>query len=407
MTTDKLIELFGKCQSQTATAAEKAVLLSMLEDAGNEEAIRNLIDGQLAEEKPLQDISDSTFNAMLEAIFRAGNNLPAPVRKISFLQRWGRVAAAVLILLAGITAIALLMNRKEEHQQPALVQYPLDLPPGKNGAVLTLSDGSQLVLDSLNNGLIGTQNGAAVVLKNGELAYQPAEQTSVTVTFNTMSTPKGRQFSLLLPDGTKVWLNAASSLRYPTIFADNERKVEISGEAYFEVAKDARKPFYVSIGGRAAIEVLGTSFNVNAYENEVAVNTTLIDGSIAVSALSGTLKPGGNRVVLQPAQLARITTRAGANTQPEKILVVDNVDTGKITAWKDGIFNFNGTRLEEVMRQLERWYDIKVVYEKEIPNIRFGGKMSRNLNLDELLKILEASEVRFRMEEGRRLVVLP
>lgn len=407
MTEIQLRILFNKCQTETATPAEKAELLSLLNDPHNEEEVKGYIDLLLAEQKTFQETSPAVISSMLETIFRMENNAPAPVRRISFMQRWGKLAASIVVVLAAIAAIALMMNRNNHHQQPVIVQQPLDLPPGKAGAVLTLADGSQLVLDTLKTGLISSQQGVEVIVKNGQLAYHPTDQSTGEIVYNTMTTPKGRQFNLVLPDGSRVWLNAASALRYPTVFSGNERQVAITGEAYFEVVKDAKKPFKVSINGKAEVEVLGTSFNVNAYENEAGINTALIDGAVAVTALSDKNKSARNRVVLTPGQLARVAIAEGINMQPEKILVVNKVDIAKITAWKEGVFNFNGTRLEEVMRQLERWYDIKVVYEKDIPNIRFGGKMSRSLNLEELLKILEASEVKFRMEEGRRLVVLP
>jgi ferric-dicitrate binding protein FerR (iron transport regulator) len=209
-----------------------------------------------------------------------------------------------------------------------------------------------------------------------------------------MTTPKGRQFQVTLPDGTNVWLNAASSVRYPTSFTGNERRVEVTGEAYFEVVKNAAKPFIVEVNNKAAVEVLGTSFNINAYGDERSVRATLLSGSIRVGVPFAGRKKA---VVLAPGQQAEV-----AGTQ---ITVAENQDADKILAWKNGLFNFDGADLEEVMRQLERWYNIEVVYENGIPHTRFIGEMSRQIALTDLLDILKRTEVDFRVE-GRKLIVL-
>jgi ferric-dicitrate binding protein FerR (iron transport regulator) len=216
--------------------------------------------------------------------------------------------------------------------------------------------------------------------------YDPTVQTKNEILYNTMSTPRGRQFEITLPDGTHVWLNAASSIRYPTVFAGNERKVELDGEAYFEVTKNAKQPFIVRARNKATIEVLGTSFNISAYENEKSLNTTLLDGSVKV-----------NGTILKPGQQARVT---------DAVRVTDHADIDKVMAWQRGFFNFEGATLEEVMQQLERWYDIDVEYEQGIPDIEFGGEMSRNMSLNGVLVALEKSGIHYRLE-GRKLIVLP
>jgi ferric-dicitrate binding protein FerR (iron transport regulator) len=209
-----------------------------------------------------------------------------------------------------------------------------------------------------------------------------------------MRTPKGRMFRLLLPDGSAVWLNAASSIRYPTAFTGQQRRVEVTGEAYFEVAHQPQMPFRVSLNGGAAVEVLGTHFNVNAYAEDEQMNITLLEGAVQCSNGSG-------KAVLKPGQQARMTT----GNSP--IRVMDHADIEKVMAWKNGLFNFNDASLEEVMRQLERWYDIEVRYEKGIPRIEFIGKMDRSLTLAEVLAGLEMSKVHFRIEGERKLVILP
>lgn len=313
-------------------------------------------------------------------------------RRVIFM-RWWWAAAAVLLLFA--TGAYFWINSNRPGKQ-AIVQQPVDIAPGKDGAVLTLADGRQVVLDSLGNGVIAIQNGAQVLLQNGKVVYE-AGQASISadqLQFNTMSTPKGRQFQLLLPDGTKVWLNAASSIRYPTFFAGNERRVAVTGEVYFEVTKNKKMPFRVTVNESAGIEVLGTHFNVNAYSNEPELKTTLLEGSVKVSSMGN-----DQSFILKPGEQAAI--------HHSQLTIHDNIDLDKVMAWKNGLFNFEGVPITEVMKQIERWYDITVVYEKGVPNIEFYGEIGRNLSLAELIVALKDVGVHFRIEEGRRLVVLP
>lgn len=306
----------------------------------------------------------------------------APVRKLS--RMWW-AAAAILVLAAGTWMVV----KRPAVKQDITVNTPVqDIAPGKNGAILTLADGSQITLDSIGNGQISNQNGSRVILQNGSLTYDAA--SAVTASYNTIRTPIARQFRLVLPDGSRVWLNAASMLKYPTAFTGTDRTVEVSGEAYFEIAPDAEKPFRVKVNNKATIEVLGTDFNINAYMDESNIRATLLTGSIKVNATGGS-------AVLKPGQQAAIR---------ETIQVNKEINTGQVTAWKDGIFNFDGMGVEEVMRQLTRWYDIDVVYEQNIPDIRFYGEIGRNLSLSQVLEGLKLSGVNFRIE-GRKLIVLP
>ncbi len=328
--------------------------------------------------------------AMLQKILAAVPSVATERIESHRSRRW--IAAAVFLLLAGAGAWYFLPR----HTQPTVASRTgraPDVAPGHEGAILTLADGSKVTIDSLHNGLVATQNGARVVLDNGRLSYsqdKPAPGSGLV--YNAISTPGGRAFQFRLPDGTSVWLNAMSSIRYPTVFSGAERKVEITGEVFFDVAQDAQHPFLVNIGHETSIRVLGTQFNVNAYDNELASRTTLVDGAVRV--FHGDQTP----VQLKPGQQARITDNI-------KIISIDNLD--KITAWKNGLFNFDGAHIEEAMRQIERWYDIKVVYEKSIPDIQFFGELSRNQNLSELLDALKMSDVHFRIEKDRRLTVLP
>ncbi len=230
------------------------------------------------------------------------------------------------------------------------------------------------------------QNGVTAKVVDGALVY---EGKGNAVVYNTMSTPKGRQFQLTLPDGTKVWLNAASTIRYPTAFSGAERKVDITGEAYFEVTKGVT-PFVVNADNRAEITVLGTHFNVNSYSNEERLATTLLEGSVRVSK-------GNTSRQIRPGEQALVT---------ESVQVVSGVNTAQVVAWKDGLFDFDGASLEQVMRQLERWYDIEVVYKGKVPNITFWGGITKDVALADLLTGLKRSEVNFKIE-GRQLIVLP
>lgn len=310
------------------------------------------------------------------------------VRATSFLRK-GRWAAAVIVLLLG-TAFLWIRNSEQQTSVNASKPLAVDVQPGKEGAILTLADGSELLLDTLQNGVVAMQGGAIVKVINGELVYEGAANE---VFYNTTTTPKGRQYNLMLPDGSKVWLNAASSIRYPTAFAGKERQVEVSGEVYFEVARNTKQPFKVNISGKAEVEVLGTHFNVNAYDNEQNIQTTLLEGSVRVTS------SGSGKVVLTPGQQAQVSDGG-------TVKVIKKVNSDQVIAWKSGVFNLNGLTLQEVMRQVERWYDIEVVYEKGIPDITFGGEMGRAVSLNDLLTFMEGSKVHFRIE-GKRLIVMP
>jgi transmembrane sensor len=322
-----------------------------------------------------------------------------------FLQPWFKYAAAAILIIAVVFFIW--SSRQKPMTVTASAETPkptnTDIAPGSQGAILTLADGRQVVLDSLGNGTISLQTGAEVRLKDGQLVYAPVASAEQQLAYNSISTPKGRQFQLVLPDQTKVWLNAASSLKYPTQFSGNERRVEIQGEAYFEVAKDARKPFIVSLpdrpdGAGADVKVLGTHFNINAYSNEPAIKTTLLEGAVQiVKHKTGNRKE--NAIVLKPGEQGVDIANA-----PLTIYRSPNID--KVMAWKNGVFNFEEATLQEVMHQLERWYDIDVEYETGIPKLEFVGKMGRDLSLKNVLRGLELSKVHFRLE-GRKLVVLP
>ncbi|GEP98086.1 hypothetical protein CCY01nite_43460 [Chitinophaga cymbidii] len=253
-----------------------------------------------------------------------------------------------------------------------------------------LSDGRQIVLDSLENGIVATEGDNSARLDNGQLVYETGSGSDPGTRYNTMQTPNGREFQVTLPDGSRVWLNAASAVRYPVPFPENERKVEVSGEVYFEVTPDPQRPFRVQIDDRAEIEVLGTRFNINAYKEEESLRATLLEGAVR-------FRGKAEQVVLKPGQQARLSA---------KLEVKDNVKTDKIMAWRNGLFNFEGMRLDEVMRQLGRWYDMEIVYQGKVPEVEFYGDLDRHVSLAGVLKALESADIKFRIE-GKQLIVLP
>lgn len=331
---------------------------------------------------------------ILQEILHRDTPQQLPTRRhILFLRTWtGRVAAAILLLL-GTGALYLALYQEQPAPQHTIAKAS-GIPPGKDGAILTLADGSQVVLDSLGNGIVATQNGAQARIENGALVYNVVGKTSGEVVYNTMSTPKGRQYSLLLPDGTRVWLNAASSIRYPTVFTGKERQVNITGEVYLEVAQHKAMPFTVHTPNGAKIDVLGTHFNVNAYADESSMRTTLLEGAIRVTK-------GSQTAMVQPGQQAQLVQTTG------QLTVTDHADVDKIMAWKNGAFNFEGLSLQEAMRQLERWYDIEVVYQDgEVPNVHLWGKMNREVPLDALLKMLTDAQLKCKIEDKRKLVLM-
>lgn len=303
------------------------------------------------------------------------------------ILRWSAAAAAVVALLVvGDYAF----NRWKDHRtQPGIARQ--DIQPGGNKAVLTLADGRVITLDSAQNGTLAVQGAAQVQkVQNGQLAYHTTENGgAAAATYNTISTPRGGEYQVVLPDGTKVWLDAASSLRFPTAFGGGERSVELTGQAYFEVVQD-RSVFHVK-AGQADIAVLGTHFNVNAYKDESGIRTTLLEGAVRVD-------DAGQSRVLSPGDQASCT---GGTIQ-----VAPNVDVAAVVAWKNGLFQFSHTDLQSVMRQLMRWYNVDVVYEGAAPVQSFDGKLQRDLSLSQVLSILEKSQVHFRID-GRRIIVQP
>lgn len=307
-----------------------------------------------------------------------------PVKVIPLYKKWlPKVAAAVLLL--AVATLGWQYYRSAENVIPAdkLAGSKPDPLPGGNKAMLTLANGTTVMLDSATNDAIPSQGATKVIRINGQLKYEAGQAADDAVVYNTLSTPRGGQYKIELPDGTLVWLNAASSLRFPTTFNKGERTVVLNGEGYFEVAHKNNMPFKVQLGS-GVVEVLGTRFNVMAYPNETIVRTTLLQGAVKVthSAHSARLVPG------QQASWAA----DGSN------ITVSQTDGEEAVSWKEGYFQFNKAPLADVMRQLERWYNVEVRYEGSTGKREFWGKIPRNVRLSEALKILELSNIPYSMK---------
>lgn len=333
-------------------------------------------------------ISDAMEDAAFEKIISVDavhedGTTTAP--RIRFLRSgWMRAAvAAVLILGTG----AYFLMRKTSHEAPVVVRQPNTQP--NNKATLTLADGATITLDSAGNQVI-RQGNVAVHQHNGQLQYT-LEGNETTLSYNTLTVPRGTQYKLALPDGTTVWLNAASRLRYPTAFVGKERVVELEGQGYFEIAQHANQPFKVKANG-VEVQVLGTHFDVMAYSDESSVNTTLLEGAVNIVK-------GGQQQRLKPGQQAILDNKTDQ-------LSVQQADIDMVSAWRTDFFELDGTDLSTILRQLARWYDVEIVYKANVRSEALSGRISRNLRLQDVLQALAGNEVQFKVE-GKQVIVLP
>lgn len=294
--------------------------------------------------------------------------------------------AASVIIVAGLFIFKPFSGKKDDNGISAV---PKDIAPGGNKAILTLSDGRTIILDSAINGELTVEGKTAITKTDGRIDYATGIVANGELVYNTISTPKGGQYQLTLSDGSKVWLNAMSSISYPVSFSEAERTVTITGEAYFEVMKDAKKPFKVKVND-AVVEVLGTHFNVKAYNDEAVIKTTLAEGSVKVMT-------GTSNTILSPGQEAQITRQGDIKT------VTANME--EALAWKDGKFLFTDAPIEEIMQQVARWYDAQIIFENK-PTDHFNADVSRDVPVSKLLHILELTKrVHFKIENKRIIVM--
>ncbi|MBO9730352.1 MAG: FecR domain-containing protein [Chitinophaga sp.] len=361
-------------------AAGQQEFYALLGDPGQREALTEVF-MELTGAPDMDLEFDLSLQPLLEKAKSVDLPRDTPVKRM-YYWRWAAAAIVLLVLAGGIYRLT-----EQPKRTPPTVAHSGAIAPGKQGAVLMLADGSTVLLDSMKNGVVASQAGTNVVLNNGQVVYDANTASTTAIAYNTISTPRGRQFSVVLPDGTKVWLNAASSLRYPVAFSGNTREVRITGEAYFEVAADAAKPFSVHFHEKGVVEVLGTAFNVNAYTDEPIIKTTLLQGSIRVN----------KQQVLQPGEQANIDKNGS-------ITVDNNAETENAIAWKKGLFMMSSTDLPALFRQISRWYDIEVDMKGELPKRSFGGTIDRDVNLSDVIEALNIYGVNCKLENGKLIV---
>lgn len=391
---EKIRQLVSRYLNDELSDEERQQLLQITEDADNADLIKVLGDMLAAEPMAHVPVDERRLRQSLTKVLAVDKGIRhLRVRRTVY---WLRYAAAV-ILVAGIGAYAWLKERDQPHlsaKNNMLTAPVSDVAPGGQKAVLTLADGTAIQLDSAADGQLATQQGSQVLKKDGRVIYTSTDKEENIQVYNTLRTPRGGVYQITLPDGTRVWLNAASSISYPVAFTGGERVVKITGEVYFEVASHPQRPFIVKVNETNSIEVLGTQFDVKAYGEDDLISTTLLQGAVRIVS-------NGKKAALKPGQQASISDRQ---------LLVKTIGQGGISeamAWKEGRFNFQDASLQEIMRQLSRWYDIEVVYEKGIPDLEFIGEVERSLPLSQVLKGLKMSGVNFRLEKGRRLIVSP
>ncbi|TSJ40529.1 DUF4974 domain-containing protein [Mucilaginibacter corticis] len=339
------------------------------------------------------DLSESEIDTSHQKMWEAVRPVEAKIKPL-----WHRIAIAASVIIC-LSFAAIYYLHKPGPQKQMVYNKPQDLLPGGNKAILTLSNGKKIVLNNIKNGNVAVQAGAQIVkTQNGQLVYSlnntnpglPAESAG-SLTYNTITTPRGGQWQLTLPDGSRVWLNAASSITFPAMFSGQNRNVKITGEVYFEVVHNAAKPFNVTVGG-LTIEDLGTHFNINAYDDEGSIKTTLLEGSVKVSsrAASTTLIPG---------------QQSSVDQNSDKIYV-KNADVDEAISWKNGLFQFDRADIKTVMREFARWYDVNVQYSGKIPVRAFSGSIDRNTKASVALQILSIQGVHFQIKD-KQIIVLP
>ncbi len=338
----------------------------------------------------LRDQSFTDYSDASKADELFGNIIYSAKQTESFVKRKRRVWFAAAAVIAVIVSVGSLYYSTigTSKDNIATLTPEKDILPGRNKAVLTLGNGAKVVLDNASNGVVAKEGSVNLIKQGGELSYLSFSKPATSVSYNTVSTPNGGMYKLVLSDGTKVWLGAASSLKYPASFAGSERKVELTGEAYFEVFHNSKMPFSV-VANKVTVEDIGTHFNINAYPEESAIKTTLVEGAVKVSS-------GNLAELLVPGKMASFHNDA---------FTLTDADVEQDLAWKNGYFIFNKTGVEAMMRQLSRWYDVTVSYEGKVTDNVFVGQIKREETLVGALKILELSGMHFRIE-GRQLIVL-
>jgi transmembrane sensor len=396
-------DLFNRMLERKCSRSEAEELVRWLSAEPQHSEAARLINAELQKVLNPDAVNDERVHAVIEeCLNRILKEKQPSIHRVHFLKTsWFRYAASVIVIISAAALVRAFMRQRPSAPVASVLVSHQDISPGTNRAILTV--GNQSI--NLSNNKTGIAVGKAITYTDGERIADAGQLLQ-------LSTPRGGQYQAVLPDGTKVWLNAASSIKFPSKFTGATREVEVTGEAYLEVAKNTKQPFFVHTN-KETIQVLGTSFNVNAYEDEEAEKTTLINGSIVVSSFRrsdegatekspntqrflANARNDGAGVILKPNQQSIIK---------ENKIQIQTINSDEAIAWKNGIFNFNKLPLREVLRQLARWYDVEVVYQKGVPDIMFVGEMERDLTLNQVLNVLSKMEVHFKLE-GRKLIVM-
>ncbi len=404
-------DLFQRYLEKKVTADEEAELMQLLTESSDEEQ-HEMVDEFYGNMQEVYKMKESDADRAFKMIVKKPSaKVYSPSFKVSGL--FFRIAAAAAVALIFITATLYIFNNDKENPAKEInkiveiakpIEKPLyknDIRPGGNKAILTLADGTKVVLDDAKEGKIKEQGNTTIIkLDSGRLAYNNKSGIPALgkiVQYNTLTTPRGGKYCITLPDGTIVWLNASTTLRFPVAFAGNIRKVEIKGEAYFEVAKDETMPFIVK-AGNSEIKVLGTHFNVMAYADEKLLKTTLLEGKVEISVIKkGEGGQSSPVMTLEPGEQAQLDIN--------NAITVVKADLEEAIAWKNGFFIFKNEPIESVMQKIARWYDVNVVYENTNDILQFTGNISRAENISEVLRIMELTETLHFKIEGKTITV--
>ncbi len=390
MNRERIVYLYQSYLDNTSAPDELQELESVLNNPEHEEILKEIVDKSYfnISKEQIRDMSDSPARE------KSFSYIVAQVQNKKPVKLWPRIAvAASVLLMLSIGGYFLVLQKQPSNQ---IAQNEIhDIAPGSNKAVLTLANGKTIILTGARNGKLAVQGYAAINKTADEKVVYKADQVSPAsetatkeVVYNTLTTPRGGQYHLVLADGTNVWLDAASSITYPVAFIGKDRQVNITGQVYFEVAHNAAKPFRVTTKNQT-IEVLGTHFNVNAYPDEPNTKTTLFEGSIKLTSNTG-------QAILKPGQQAQINHG--------RINIVNDANMDEAIAWHKGLFEFHDADIQTVMRQLSRWYNVDVSYEGKITDRHFSGKLYRNVTALTVADILSYKKIHFRIE-GKQIIV--
>jgi transmembrane sensor len=407
MQKDAIRYLIGQYMNDELTAQQQVELLQLLGQHEERELIDVLREMMEAESAGAAAIDAETMQASLQRVLAADKLMePAmPGRLMTMRGPWRWVAAAACLLTVGVAGYVWL-NKKSTTVPVAVTSGPYknDVQPGSQKAMLTLGNGQQIVLDSAANGLLAQEGNAQVRKEGAGLTYQSAMGNGQSaITFNTLTTPRGGEYKLILPDGSKVWLNAASSIRYPTAFTGTTREVELNGEGYFEVAtlrlrSGKKMPFHVKTNGQD-IEVLGTHFNVNAYKDEETIKTTLLEGKVKVVNGQWPMV-NGKIAILQPGEQAVLRGNS-------PFTIDHSPDLEQVMAWTNGQFMFREQRIENIMKQISRWYNVEVTFAGKPTQEGFTATIPRNVPVSKVLRYLELTTLVHFKIDGNKITVLP